>query len=157
LKGAHEAINIALETGNRLILAGNVSVLPEEKEYFKTEIEPLIDGDKIQYVGTLDDQGKNKYLGLSKAMLFPARTEEAFGMVMVEAMACGTPVIAYGNAAIPEIIQHGVTGFVAKDYNSMKEMTNNLNALDRVLVKEHAQNSFDVKKIAQQYLNLHIH
>jgi glycosyltransferase involved in cell wall biosynthesis len=90
-------------------------------------------------------------------MLFPARTEEAFGMVMVEAMACGTPVIAYGNAAIPEIIQHGVTGFVAKDYNSMKEMTNNLNALDRVLVKEHAQNSFDVKKIAQQYLNLHIH
>jgi glycosyltransferase involved in cell wall biosynthesis len=155
LKGAHEAIKISLETGNRLILAGNISGLPEEKEYFKTEIEPFIDGEKIKYVGTLDDEGKNKYLGLSKAMLFPARTQEAFGMVMVEAMACGTPVIAFGNAAIPEIIEHGVTGFVVSDYNGMKEMTNNLSVFDRSLVKEYAQNSFDVRKIAQQYLKLH--
>jgi glycosyltransferase involved in cell wall biosynthesis len=157
LKGAHEAIKIALETGNRLILAGNISGLPEEKEYFKTEIEPFIDGDIIKYVGTLDDEGKNNYLGLSKAMLFPACTEEAFGMVMVEAMACGTPVIAYGNAAIPEIIEHGVTGYVASDYNSMKKLTNNINFFDRSLVKESAQNSFDVRKIAQQYLKLHGH
>ena len=155
LKGAHEAIKIAIETGNKLILAGNISLLPEEREYFRTEIEPFIDGDRIQYVGTLDDEGKNKYLGISKAMLFPARTEEAFGMVMVEAMACGTPVIAYGNAAIPEIIEHGITGFIAKDYDSMKELISSINKFDRSLVRENAQNSFDVRKIAQQYLNLH--
>ena len=87
LKGAHEAIQIAKATGNILILAGNISPLPEEQLYFKEEIEPFIDGKNIQYVGVLDDAGKNKYLGLSKAMLFPARTDEAFGMVMAEAMA----------------------------------------------------------------------
>ncbi len=157
LKGAHEAIQIALETGNRLILAGNISNLPEEIEYYKNDIEPFVDGDRIKYVGTLDDEGKNTYLGMSKAMLFPARTEEAFGMVMVEAMACGTPVIAYGNAAIPEIIVHGVTGFVVSDYNNMKDMIKIINAFDRRLVREHSQNSFDVRKIAHYYLNLHTH
>ena len=88
LKGAHEAIEIAKATNNKLIIAGNISPLEEEKLYFKNEIEPHIDGNKITYVGTLDDEGKNKFLGMAKAMLFPARTEEAFGMVMAEAMAC---------------------------------------------------------------------
>lgn len=155
LKGAHEAIQIALETGNRLILAGNISNLPEEIEYYKNEIEPFVDGDCIKYVGTLDDEGKNKYLGMAKAMLFPARTEEAFGMVMVEAMACGTPVLAYGKAAIPEVIEDGVTGFVVNDFNQMKKMIENVTKLNRAYVKSYANDLFDVKKIARTYLNLY--
>jgi glycosyltransferase involved in cell wall biosynthesis len=155
LKGAHEAIQIALETGNRLIIAGNISGLPEEKEYFKNEIEPYIDGDRIVYVGTLDDEGKNKYLGMCKAMLFPARTEEAFGMVMIEAMACGTPVLAYRNAAIPEVIEDGVTGFVVTDSIQMKEKIENIQELNRSNVKVYANELFDVKKIACIYLNLY--
>ncbi len=154
LKGAHEAIQIALETGNRLILAGNISNLPDEKRYFEEEIKPFIDGVVIQYVGTLDDEGKNKYLGLAKAMLFPARTEEAFGMVMIEAMACGTPVIAYNVAAIPEVIFDQITGFVVEDKVAAKEKIQAVLNLDRKNIREVACSMFNVDIIAKKYLNI---
>lgn len=154
LKGAHEAIKVALETGNRLILAGNISVLPEEKEYFRNEIEPYIDGDKITYVGTLDDEGKNKYLGMSKAMLFPARTDEAFGMVMVEAMACGTPVLAYGNAAIPEVIDEGCTGYICNTFEELKTKLNDINLIQRRKCQNISFSKYDVTFIATQYISL---
>ena len=154
LKGAHEAIQIALETGNRLILAGNISNLPDEKRYFEEEIKPFIDGVVIQYVGTLDDEGKNKYLGLAKAMLFPARTEEAFGMVMIEAMACGTPVIAYNVAAIPEVIFDHITGFVVEDKVAAKEKIQVVLNLDRKNIREVACSMFNVDIIAKKYLNI---
>ena len=153
LKGAHEAIKIALETGNRLILAGNISGLPDEKEYFTNEIEPHIDGDRIKYVGTLDDEAKNKYLGMSKAMLFPARTEEAFGMVMVEAMACGTPVIAYNQAAIPEVIENSITGFVCISISDIKQKLLLSNSLDRETCRKFAKERFDVSIISKKYLS----
>ena len=154
LKGAHEAIQIALETGNRLILAGNISNLPDEKRYFEEEIKPFIDGVVIQYVGTLDDEGKNKYLGLAKAMLFPAKTEEAFGMVMIEAMACGTPVIAYNVAAIPEVIFDHITGFVVEDKVAAKEKIQVVLNLDRKNIREVACSMFNVDIIAKKYLNI---
>jgi glycosyltransferase involved in cell wall biosynthesis len=154
LKGAHEAIQIALETGNRLILAGNISGLSEEKEYFRKEIEPYIDGVRIVYVGTLDDEGKNKYLGMSKAMLFPASTEEAFGMVMVEAMACGTPVLTYGNAAIPEVVTEGITGFILNNFEDMKLRIDELSKLNRKEVRLFSKNRFDVKVVASHYLEI---
>jgi len=153
LKGAHEAIQIALETGNRLILAGNISVLPIEKEYFRNEIQPHIDGDRIVYVGTLDDEGKNKYLGMSKAMLFPARTKEAFGMVMVEAMACGTPVIAYNQAAIPEVIENSITGFVCTSISEIKQKLLLSNSLDRETCRKFAMERFDVSIVSKKYLS----
>jgi glycosyltransferase involved in cell wall biosynthesis len=154
LKGAHEAIQLALETGNRLILAGNISNLPEEIEYYKNEIEPFIDGDRVKYVGTLDDEGKNTYLGKAKAMLFPAKTEEAFGMVMVEAMACGTPVLAYGNAAIPEVINDGVTGFVLENYEQLKKSIFFIEKLDRKEIRKVSESMFRVQLLALKYLNL---
>ena len=153
LKGAHEAIKIALETDNRLILAGNISGLPEEKEYFMNEIEPYIDGDRIKYVGTLDDVAKNKYLGMSKAMLFPARTEEAFGMVMIEAMACGTPVIAYNQAAIPEVIENSITGFVCTSISEVKQKLLLSYSLDRETCRKFAKERFDVSIISKKYLS----
>jgi glycosyltransferase involved in cell wall biosynthesis len=154
LKGAHEAIQIALETGNRLILAGNISNLTDEKRYFEDEIKPYIDGVVIQYVGTLDDEGKNKYLGMAKAMLFPARTEEAFGMVMIEAMACGTPVIAYNVAAIPEVVINNVNGFVVNDFEEMKIKLDHVINLNRSDVRNSALKRFDSKFISRVYLNL---
>jgi len=154
LKGAHEAIQIALQTGNRLILAGNISPLVEEQEYFKSEIEPFIDGEKIQYVGTLDDEGKNQYLGKAKAMLFPARTGEAFGMVMAEAMACGTPVLAYNLAAMPEVVTNGITGFICEDLNEMAEKINDAVKLDRTEVRSFSESRFDVRAVAFHYLSL---
>jgi len=154
LKGAHEAIQIALDTGNRLILAGNISNLPEEIEYYKNEIEPFVDGDRIKYVGTLDDKGKNKYLGMSKAMLFPAKTEEAFGMVMAEAMACGTPVLAYNHSAMPEVITSGVTGFISENADEMKKQILSVCKLNRKKVRMVSEMRFDVKVIVLKYLDI---
>jgi len=154
LKGAHEAIEIALATNNRLVIAGNISPLVEEQEYFKKEIEPFIDGKKIVYVGALDDEGKNKYLGEAKAMLFPARTEEAFGMVMVEAMACGTPVIAYGHSAVPEVIVSGKTGFVVKNMEEMKERIRDISSVDRTACRILAEGLFDVRVVVQEYMKV---
>ena len=154
LKGAHEAIDIAKATNSKLLLAGNISPIEEEKEYFKKEIEPHIDGKQIVYVGTLDDEGKNKYLGMAKAMLFPARTDEAFGMVMAEAMACGTPVLAYNYAAMPEVVTDGVTGFIVKDIAEMKTALSKILTLDRTFVRSFSESKFDVKQIAKAYLSL---
>lgn len=154
LKGAHEAIRAALATGNKLIIAGNISPLPDEQKYFKEELEPYIDGQQIEYAGTLDDEGKNKYLGRAKAMLFPARTEEAFGMVMAEAMACGTPVIAYNHSAMPEVVTDGVTGYIVNDINEMIIAIQKIGMLNREEVRRVAETRFDVKIIASQYLSL---
>jgi glycosyltransferase involved in cell wall biosynthesis len=154
LKGAHEAIQIAKATNHKLILAGNISPLEEEKEYFKNEIEPHIDGTQIIYVGTLDDAGKNKYLGMAKAMLFPARTDEAFGMVMAEAMACGTPVLAYNHAAMPEVVTDGNTGYIVKDVKEMQDAISKVYLLNRSEVRKISENKFDVKIIAKKYLSL---
>lgn len=154
LKGAHEAIQIAQSLGEKLIIAGNISALPEEQAYFHKEIEPHIDGSQIIYVGTLDDEGKNYYLGLSKAMLFPARTEEAFGMVMIESMACGTPVIAYNHSALPEVVTDGKTGYIVKSIEDMIFKVKDITAIDRRKCREYALQKFDVKIIASKYLNL---
>jgi glycosyltransferase involved in cell wall biosynthesis len=154
LKGAHEAIQIAQSLGEKLIIAGNISPLPEEQSYFHKEIEPYIDGSQITYVGTLDDEDKNYYLGLSKAMLFPARTEEAFGMVMIESMACGTPVIAYNHSALPEVVTDGKTGYIVQNIEGMISKVKDLTAIDRRKCREYALQKFDVKIIASKYLNL---
>lgn len=154
LKGAHEAIRIAKTSGEKLIIAGNISPLPDEKAYFHEEIEPFIDGKQIAYVGTLDDEGKNHYLGIAKAMIFPARTEEAFGMVMAESMACGTPVIAYNHSALPEVVSSGKTGYIVKNIEDMISMVKNIPGIDRRNCRVYAMEKFDVKIIASQYLNL---
>lgn len=154
LKGAHEAIQIAFDTGNRLILAGNISTLPEEKRYFEQELKPFIDGKIIQYVGTLDDEGKNKYLGMAKALLFPARTQEAFGMVMIEAMACGTPVLGYNSGGVIEIISNGINGFVCTNTDEMKNKLELVYKLDRSICRSATFELFDYQKIAIKYLNL---
>jgi glycosyltransferase involved in cell wall biosynthesis len=154
LKGAHDAIKIALSLGEKLIIAGNISKLPEEIDYYRNEIEPYIDGDLIQYVGVVDDVQKNYYLGLSKAMLFPARTEEAFGMVMVESMACGTPVIAFDYAAMPEVIEEGITGFVVSNINEMIDAVEKVKLLDRSKCRSFAKIRYDVSIIASEYLSI---
>ena len=154
LKGAHEAISVAKATNNKLIIAGNISPLKEEQEYFKKEVEPFIDGEQIVFAGTLNDTEKNNYLGKAKAMLFPARTEEAFGMVMVEAMACGTPVIAYNHSAMPEVIIDGVTGFIVDNMQEMIATIDNISLLKREEVRNMAEIKFDVKVITEKYLSL---
>ncbi|RXK59450.1 glycosyltransferase family 4 protein [Lacibacter luteus] len=154
IKGAHTAIAVAKATGHRLILAGNVSPLADERVYFEQEIEPLIDGKQIQFVGPVNDEQKNHYLGQAKAFLFPIEWNEPFGMVMIEAMACGTPVIGFGSGSVPEVVQEGVTGFVVKTKEEMIAAVGKISSINREQCRTVAEVQFDVPVVAAHYLNL---
>jgi glycosyltransferase involved in cell wall biosynthesis len=154
VKGCHTAIKIALATGNKLLIGGNISPLADERKYFEKEIMPLIDNTQIIYLGPLDDEQKSTYLGQSKALLFPIEWEEPFGMVMVEAMACGTPVIAFNRGAVSEIIKEGITGFMADTILEMNDCVNNVLSIDREKCRSFAQSKFSVETIASHYLQL---
>ena len=154
IKGCHSAIKVARATNNKLIIAGNVSSLADEQQYFQKEIMPMIDGVQIVHVGSVDDESKNRYLGTAKALLFPIEWDEPFGMVMVEAMACGTPVIAINKGSVGEVIREGETGYKV---NSIEEMINKVKLaeyLNRTYCRKTAQESFDVGIIAKKYLSL---
>jgi len=153
IKGVHTAIKVAKETGNKLIIGGNVSHTADNYQYFKIEIEPLIDNEQIVYLGALNDEQKNKYLGQSKALLFPIEWDEPFGMVMIEAMACGTPVIAFSRGAVPEVINERVSGFVVNNAEEMIKTINKTPMIDRSACRAAAQKRFDVSVIAKEYLN----
>jgi glycosyltransferase involved in cell wall biosynthesis len=154
VKGCHTAIQVAKATGNALLIAGNISALPEEQLYFKNEVEPYIDGKQIIYVGQVNDEQKNTYLGKAKALLFPIEWEEPFGMVMIEAMACGTPVIGFKRGSVAEVISNGATGFIVENIEQMKSDISNLASINRAECREYAYHSFDVTAVANQYLNL---
>jgi glycosyltransferase involved in cell wall biosynthesis len=154
IKGAHTAIKVAKAAGNQLIIAGNISPTADSAEYFKTEIEPHIDGGQIKYVGGLNDSEKNMYLKRAKALLFPIEWDEPFGMVMVEAMACGTPVIAFGRGSVPEVVENSVTGFIVQTIEEMTSSISRLGTINRKICREAALARFGADEIAKQYLSL---
>ena len=154
VKGCHTAIRVALETGNRLIIAGNISPLKNEQDYFEHEIKPYIDGEKIMYVGALNDEQKNHYLGQAKALLFPIEWDEPFGIVMIEAMACGTPVIAYKRGSVTEVIENGITGWHTSDFDNLKLLVQQISSIDRRKCRDTASSQFDIHMIASRYLSL---
>ncbi len=116
IKGPQEAIAAALATGKDLIIAGNIP--DEHVGFFNKEIKPFL-GKQIQYVGPVNDQQKNKLLGSASAFLMPIFWNEPFGIVMAEAMACGTPVIGYPKGAVSEVVTHGVDGFLANNFEDL--------------------------------------
>jgi glycosyltransferase involved in cell wall biosynthesis len=153
IKGVHIAIAVAKKTNNKLIIAGNISHLDEEKRYYENEIKPLIDGNQIVYIGQVDDEQKNYFLGISKALLFPIEWDEPFGIVMVEAMACGTPVIGFNKGSVPEVVNEGVTGFIVNTTLEMEASLSKLNLLDRSNCRSVAASQFDVSVIGKAYLD----
>lgn len=154
IKGAHTAIKIAKATGNKLILAGNKPHTPDNLHYFETEIEPQIDDDQIKYVGPLNDEQKNYWLQQCKALLFPIEWDEPFGMVMIEAMACGTPVIAFKRGSVPEVIKDGINGFIVMNDTEMENAVKSIALIDRASCRSYAESRYDVKIIAADYLAL---
>jgi glycosyltransferase involved in cell wall biosynthesis len=154
IKGAHTAIQVAKATNNNLILAGNIPTVPGNMYYYKTAIEPQIDGKQIKYIGALNDSQKNWYLQRAKALLFPIDWDEPFGIVMIEAMACGTPVIAFKRGSVPEVITEGVTGFVTNTFNEMVDAVAQVNEIDRKACRDLAEKRFNAEKVTLDYLNL---
>jgi glycosyltransferase involved in cell wall biosynthesis len=153
VKGMQHAIKVAKATGSRLIIGGNIPDTPDNYAYYKSEIEPQIDNDQIKYLGPLNDADKNKYLGKAKALLFPIEWDEPFGMVMIEAMACGTPVIAFRRGSVPEIVTDK-TGLIVDTVEEMAAAIQKTNLIDRKICRETAKNSFDVTVIAAHYLDI---
>lgn len=154
IKGLHTAIAIAKKTDHKLWIGGNIPTTLDNYTYFKNEIELLFDGEQIIYLGALNDEQKNEYLGKAKALLFPIEWDEPFGMVMVEAMACGTPVIGFKRGSVPEVIDEGISGFIVENEEEMLKSLLKVNAINRKLCRETAKHKYDTTVIAKEYLTL---
>jgi glycosyltransferase involved in cell wall biosynthesis len=154
-KGAHHAIQAAKLSRRQLIIAGNMSPLPEEKAYFETEISPLIDGHHIVYVGVVDDVQKNELLGRAAALLLPVEWYEPFPVVLTESLACGTPVIAFRQGGVPEGVRHGQTGFLCDTPDEMAAYIERLSEIDRAECRNDALANFSDDRIARDYLDLY--
>ncbi len=151
-KGVHLAIEAAKKAGVRLIIAGRS--YPAEG-YWHSHIEKKIDGKNISYIGEQGHKEKIPYLQKAKGLIFPAQWEEVFGYSMIEAMSCGTPVIGWNKGAIPEVVKHGVTGYVVNSVEEMAEAMKNINNISRKETRKRAELFFSVKKMITGYQNIY--
>jgi glycosyltransferase involved in cell wall biosynthesis len=148
-KGAARAIEAASRAGRRLILAGKVDAA--DADHFASDIEPQIDGDRIRFVGEADATLKRRLLAGADALLFPIDWDEPFGLVMIEALACGTPVIGTRRGSVPEVVEDGVTGFVVDDPTAMADAIRTLGQIDRRACRTAAEHRFDVSRMVDDY------
>jgi len=148
-KGMWNAVHAAQTSKNKLIAAGNMTC-ESDGEYFQS-VKPMIDGKNIKYIGEVGLRGKNKLLGGARALLFPSIWEEPFGLVMIEAMACGTPVIAFNRGSVSEVIEDGITGFVVKDEKEMIKAMKKVNKINRTECRKHIEKHFTIEKMADAY------
>jgi glycosyltransferase involved in cell wall biosynthesis len=155
IKGVHTAVEVARQTGRSLVLAGNVPAGESEQSYFRERIEPHIDGDQIRYVGPVNDEEKNKLLGGAAAFLMPIEWEEPFGIVMAEAMACGTPVIGTRRGSVPEVVEDGVTGFVGESVDDLVDAVGRIDELSRSATRRRCERLFSDRAIVDAYVALY--
>jgi len=123
-----------------------------ERRYFKERLEPQIDGDRIQLTGEVTDKTKQEFLAGAAALLFPIDWPEPFGLVMIEAMACGTPVIAFRRGSVPEIVEDGVTGFIVDDEGHAVRALGRVGEIDRRRVRARFEQRFAAKRMAEEYV-----
>lgn len=148
-KRPDRAIEVAKRVGMPLKIAAKVD--PFDREYFQTEIEPLLDHPLVEFVGEVDDGGKDELLRGAYAMLFPIDWPEPFGLTMAESMACGTPVIAMRHGSVPEIIVDGVTGFICDSVDGMVAAVRRVTELDRRACRRHVEARFSAGVMADGY------
>ncbi len=178
-KGQDKAIEIAKKTGSKLIIAGCVQNKTSDKEYFESlknsidlfievnqypvddeyydrVIKPLLDSDKqIIYIGEINSEHKKQWYRHARATLFPIQWGEPFGLVLVESMACGTPVIAFNKGAVPEIMVHGKTGFVVDSLSDMIEAVDRIDNIDPCECRRHVLSNFSITSMAGKYSELY--
>lgn len=152
IKGTHLAIAAAKRAGIPLKIAGEVQ--PMFREYFDREIKPHLDGKFVKYLGEVDRHAKSELLGGARALLFPIQWEEPFGLVMVEAMACGAPVLAMSRGAVPELVKDGISGYLCASVEEMAEQALELH-LQPEAVRRYVQENFSAEKMARRYASLY--
>ncbi|WP_442809166.1 glycosyltransferase family 4 protein [Trinickia soli] len=148
------AIEIAAQAGLPLKVAAKVD--KADQAYFTTVIEPLLSAPHVEFVGEIDEAQKCAFLSGAKALLFPIDWPEPFGLVMIEALACGTPVIAFNRGSVPEVIEHGVTGYIVDDVPGAVDALTKLDALSRPLIREHFCRRFSAHLMAQHYVEVYM-
>lgn len=152
-KQPDHAIEIAKRSGMKLKIAAKVDRI--DREYFEREINPLLNDPLVEFIGEIGEDEKDDFLGNASALLFPINWPEPFGMVMIEAMACGTPVIAYRNGSVSEVIQNGVTGFIVENQDEAVLAVERVSELDRELCREVFERCYSVANMAEGYLKLY--
>jgi glycosyltransferase involved in cell wall biosynthesis len=154
IKGTHLAIEVAKKSGIPLKIAGEVQ--PIFQDYFDAEIKPHLDGKFIEYVGEADLETKNELLGNSLAMLFPIQWNEPFGLVMIEAMACGTPVLALPGGAVEEVVRDGVSGYICHSVDDMVQRARETpGKFKGANVRQYCQQYFSVERMVADYVELY--
>jgi glycosyltransferase involved in cell wall biosynthesis len=146
-KGAREAIEIARAAGRRLILAGIV----QDRSYFESEVRPYLDGERVQYLGSAGPDLRNRLLGGAWALLHPINFNEPFGLSVVEAMACGTPVVAFDRGSMREIIQDGVTGLLCRSVEEALERLPEIASIDRRACRRSVETRFSADRMVEDY------
>ena len=152
-KGPHRAIAAARSANVPIVLAGPVQ--PGQEAFLAAEVEPHLDGKHVRYVGEVQNGGKDETYGAARALLMPIRWAEPFGMVMTEAMACGTPVIAFPEGSAPEVITQGVTGFLVEDEAAMAAAIGRIDEIDRAACRAQAERQFGVEQAVSGYLQVY--
>ncbi|NMB41703.1 MAG: glycosyltransferase family 4 protein [Firmicutes bacterium] len=150
-KGAKEAIEIARRTNMKLVMAGII----QDNAYYEQEIEPFVDGKKIQYIGSVGPEERDKVLGRAYALLHPINFNEPFGLSVVESMACGTPVIAFPRGSMPEIIENGVNGLLVSNIDEAVAAVGNIKDIDRRGCRQNVEERFSTERMVEDYLKVY--
>lgn len=150
-KGQHLAVEVARRAGLPLVLAGKVDAIPECEEYFRSQVEPHVDGRQVVWLPEVRGREKARLLAGARAMVFPLQWEEPFGLAVVEAMANGTPVVTFPRGAMPELVEPGRTGLLVADVDAMTDAVRDLPSLDRLECARTARNRFGVEHLLDGY------
>lgn len=155
VKGVHLAIDIALTAGRRLLIAGNHTNYGDTGRYWRDVVKPRLEHPAIDYVGALNDEQKNRLLGQAAAIIVPVQWDEPFGMVFIEALACGTPVISCPRGALPEIVRSGTEGFLGNNLDDLTEAVERLPEIDRRACRRRVEERFSTQRTAARYEELY--
>jgi glycosyltransferase involved in cell wall biosynthesis len=150
-KGVHEAVEIARACGKKLILAGIV----QDQDYFDHHVAPHLNNDKVTYIGSVGPVERSRLLGKAGALLHPIAFDEPFGLSVVEAMACGTPVIAFDRGSMPELIQSGESGFLVNTVTEAVEAVARIDTIDRAYCRRHVEKHFTVERMIRDYTHVY--
>jgi glycosyltransferase involved in cell wall biosynthesis len=152
-KGIDIAVKAAHKLGVNLTIAGEIR--EEDKSFLDKEVFPYTDGERIKFIGEINHTEKVALLSNASVLLFPSRWNEAFGLVMIEALACGTPVIAFNNGAVSEVLRDGETGFIVEDEASFADAMKDIDKLSRTTCRNEAECRFDISVMAANYVNVY--